>query len=507
MQLNRAGRRTVAALPALSQALHGESSPKILGRDDLVWSFFMAWFTGQSVEVPKVNTNHRKIVTAIPAPASVPILEKLRAIEPRSMAGQPPVIWDRAQGMYVMDRWGNQWLDWSSGVLVTNAGHSHPKIIEAIRKQTDHHMIHNFCFPSEVRYKYVQALAAVCPPHCRKIFLLTTGAEAAECAIKLSRTHGQSVGGKRKIGIVTFTHAFHGRTLGAQMAGGIPGLKEWIVNLDPAMINVPFPDGFRQKDTSFQVFLDALAARTMTGEDIAGVMLETYQGGSAALAPPEYIRQLRQWCTERQVVLIFDEVQAGFGRTGRMWGFEHYGVEPDLFCCGKGISSSLPISAVVGRQELMDQFPPGSMSSTHSGSPLCVEAARANLQVILEEKLVENSARLGVILDAELKRLVKKFGGPIGAGDARGLVGTLQIVQPVPGSTEPNQPMAQSIVMRCVQKGLLMFAPVGVGGATVKICPPLITTEEALREGIAVLEQSVEETLAAELRIVEGAGR
>ena len=462
----------------------------------------MAWFTEQSVDVPKINTKHRKIVTAIPVPASIPILEKLRAIEPRSMAGQPPVIWDRAEGLYVRDAWGNQWLDWSSGVLVTNAGHSHPKIVQAIRGQLDHHMIHNFCFPSEVRYRYVEALAAVCPAACRKIFLLTTGAEATECAIKLSRARGIAVGGKRKIGIVTFTHAFHGRTLGAQMAGGIPGLKEWIINTDPAMINAPFPDGFRQKDTRFQVFLDTLAQQKLSGEDIAGVMLETYQGGSAAFAPVEYIKQMRDWCAMNKVVLIFDEVQAGFGRTGKMWGFEHYGVEPDLFCCGKGISSSLPISAVVGRQELMDQFPPGSMSSTHSGSPLCVEAAYANLQVILEEKLVENSARLGVILDAELKRMTRKFDGPIGAGDARGLVGTLQIVKP--GTTEPNQPPAQSIVMRCIQKGLLMFAPVGVGGATVKICPPLITTEESLREGIAVLEESIEQTLAAEL---QGAGR
>lgn len=460
----------------------------------------MAWFTGQSVDVPKIQTRYRTIATPIPAPGSLPTLEKLRRLEPRSMAGQPPIVWDRAEGLHVFDAHGNRWLDWSCGVLVTNAGHAHPKIVAAVEQQLASRMIHNYCFPSEVRGRYVQALSAVCPPNCRKVFLLTTGSEATECAIKLARAHGTAAGGKRKIGIVTFVHAFHGRTMGSQMAGGIPALKEWIVNIDPSMVNVPFPDGFRQTDTRFEVFLDALARRGVEPADIAGVMLETYQGGSAAFAPPEYVQQLRRWCDQHRVVLIFDEVQAGFGRTGRMWGFEHYGVQPDLFCCGKGMSSSLPISAVVGTDAIMDQFPPGSMTSTHSGSPLCVAAAMANLELLQDGTMIRNAAGLGEILDVELKRMVRKFGGPIGAGDARGLVGTLQIVQP--GTTEPNQPVAQSIVMRCVHKGLLMFAPVGVGGATVKISPPLITPEDALREGIAVLEESIEQTLVAQMQEV-----
>jgi 4-aminobutyrate aminotransferase-like enzyme len=455
----------------------------------------MPWFTGQPNNVKPVHTKYRKIVTAIPAPGSVEILERLKQYEPRSMGGQPPIVWDRAQGIHVFDRFGNMWMDWSSGVLVTNAGHAHPKIAAAIAEQLNKPLLTNYCFPSEIRSKYVEALAKVSPKSCQKVFLLTTGAEATECAIKLARTHGKSVGGNRKIGIVSCTFGFHGRTMGSQMAGGIPALKEWIVNLDPAMYNVPFPDGFRQKDTRFEVFIDTLKKQGKGPEDVAGVILETYQGGSAAFAPTEYIQQLRKWCDEHKVVLIFDEVQAGFGRTGKMWGFEHYGVDPDLFCCGKGMSSSMPISAVVGRQHLMDQFPPGSMTSTHSGSPLCVAAALANLEIIKEEKLVENAAKLGAILDSELKRLVKKFGGPLGAGDARGLVGTLQIVKP--GTTDPDKPTAEDIVRRCVEKGLLMFAPVGVGGACVKISPPLITPEDALREGIAVLEESITETLAA----------
>ena len=174
-------------------------------------------------KVPPVSTPYRRIVTDIPVPESIPVLKRLLDHEPRSMGGQPPVVWDRAEGIQVYDRWGNMWLDWSSGVLVTNAGHCHPKIRQAILDQVNHGLIHNYCFPSEVRAAAVEALARVAPQGLEKVFLLTTGAEACECAIKLARTWGRHIGGDKKIGIVTFQNAFHGRTLGAQMAGGIPG--------------------------------------------------------------------------------------------------------------------------------------------------------------------------------------------------------------------------------------------------------------------------------------------
>src|SRR5687767_1024917 len=202
-------------------------------------------------DVPKVSTRYRRIVTPIPAPQSIPILETLRRYEPQSMGGQPPIVWDRAEGIHVYDRWGNQWLDWSAGVLVANAGHGHPRVRQAIVDQANHGLLHNYCFPSAVRARLAEALAEVAPPGLKKVFLLTTGAEATECAIKLARTQGLKVGGKGKIHVVTFANAFHGRTLGAQMAGGIASLKQWIVNVDPAIVQVPFPDGFRNPDTSF----------------------------------------------------------------------------------------------------------------------------------------------------------------------------------------------------------------------------------------------------------------
>ena len=174
-------------------------------------------------DVPQVETKYRRIVTPLPHPDSVPTLEKLRQFEPQSMRGQPPIVWDRAEDIFVFDKYGNRWLDWSSGVLVTNAGHGAPEVRQAILDQVNSGLLHNYVFPSEERAALAEALVEVAPKGLEKVFLLTTGSEATECAIKLSRAHGIKVGGKQKIGIVGFERGFHGRTLGSQQAGGMAG--------------------------------------------------------------------------------------------------------------------------------------------------------------------------------------------------------------------------------------------------------------------------------------------
>jgi 4-aminobutyrate aminotransferase/diaminobutyrate-pyruvate transaminase/4-aminobutyrate aminotransferase/(S)-3-amino-2-methylpropionate transaminase len=407
------------------------------------------------------------------------------------MGGQPLVLWDRAEGCQVFDRWGNMWIDWSSGVLVTNAGHTHPKIKRAMLDQIEHGLTHNYCFPSEVRGRLVERLAQVAPEGLDKVFLLTTGSEAVECCLKLARSHGKQID-EKKITLVTFDNAFHGRTLGSQMAGGIPALKEWITNLDADFVQVPFPDGFRcGEDVSFERFERSLAEQGVSPDRVAGVMSETYQGGNASFMPPEYAQQLRAWCNDHDALLIFDEVQAGFGRCGTYWGFEQYGVEPDLIACGKGISSGMPLSAVIGRNDVMDLYPPGSMTSTHTGNPVCAAAALANLDVIDEEGLVDNARRIGEILQPELRRIGERFSRIVGAVHGVGLVASLHIVKP--GGIEPDSQTATDIVLRCIEKGLMMFAPVGYAGASVKVSPPLIVTEEPLRESLAVLEEAMAE--------------
>jgi len=440
-----------------------------------------------------IETRFRRIKTPIPVPESIPIIEELRRYEPQSMSCQPPVVWDRAEGFQVYDRWGNVWIDWSSAVLIANAGHSRREVVDAIIKQTEYGLLTNYCFPSEIRAELARRLVEIAPRPLDKAFLLSTGSETVECAIKLARTAGISSGGNKKICIVSFERAFHGRTLGAQMVGGIPQLKEWIINLDPAMVQVPFPDGFRTEDTSFNLFERSLASQGIKGERVAGVIMETFQGGGASFAPNDYVHRLRDWCDSYGALLIFDEVQAGFGRTGKLFGFEHYGVVPDLACLGKGISGSLPLAAVLGRSDILDLCPPGSMTSTHTGNPVCAAAALANIEIIINENLSENSARVGAVLHRELNRLREKFTDVIGAVHGKGLVAGAHIVKP--GSKEPDGKLANDIVQRAVQKGLLMFSPVGFGGATVKICPPLVITEEAILDGASALEEAIEESL------------
>ncbi|MCW5978895.1 MAG: aspartate aminotransferase family protein [Bryobacteraceae bacterium] len=442
--------------------------------------------------VPRVETRLRRIVTPIPVPESLPLFETLHRCEPVSMRGQPPVVWNRAEGFQVYDAWGNCWIDWSSGVLITNAGHGRREIVDAVVRQASSKLLTSYCFPTEMRVRLVEKLASICPEPLKKVFLLTTGSETTECAIKLCRTHGIKAGGASKHVIVTFDAAFHGRTLGAQQAGGIPALKDWIVNLDPGFVQVPFPDGFRNEDTSFEFFLRSLDERGVDARNVAGVMLETYQGGSAAFAPPSYMRAMREWCDRHGALLVCDEVQASFGRTGALWGFEHYGIVPDLICWGKGMSSSLPIAAVVGRPDVMDLHPPGSMTSTHTGNPVCCAAALASVEIVLKEDLAGNSCRMGNLLHQKLQAMRSRF-PQIGHVDGKGLVAAVLCVKP--GTKEPDGDLAWEAVRRSIEKGVLMFSPVGLGGGAVKICPPLVISEEAVAESVAAFEEAFAEAV------------
>lgn len=452
-------------------------------------------FSIEPRDVPHVETKYRKIASPIPHPDSLPTLEALRSIEPISMRGMPPILWERAEDVQIYDGYGNKWLDWSSGVLVTNAGHGAPEIKRAVIEQVESGLLHNYVFPSHERAELAKYLRDLAPEGLKKLFFLTTGSEATECAIKLARTHGIRKGGQTKLGIVGCSRSFHGRTMGSQQAGGIPSQKEWIVNLDPAIINVPFPDGYWTEDTSFELFLKSIDEQGMKPENVAGVIMESFQGVGPDFAPVEYIEQLRAWCDENDVVLIFDEVQAGCGRTGKFWAFEHYGVTPDIICAGKGISSSLPLSAVIGRDEIMDQYPPGSMTSTHTGNPVCCAAALANLKKIVDEDLPGNAARLEPILAEGLQAIQEKHSDVCAKFSCKGLVAGLQMVEP--GEKKPNHDLAFDIIERCVHKGLLLFAPVGAWGQTVKICPPLTITREAMEEGLSVLSECVDEAVAA----------
>ncbi len=445
-----------------------------------------------SKQVDKVETRFRRIGTELPVRKTLPVLEMLQRYEPLAMRGQPPVVWEKAEGFQVYDAYGNCWIDWSSGVLITNAGHGRREIIESIVGQTSSGLLTTYGFASEIRARLVERLAGLLPWPLKKVFLLTTGSETVECAIKLARACGIRTGGAAKNVIVSYTDAFHGRTLGAQQAGGFPGLKDWIVNFDPGFVQIPFPDGFRTQDASFDLFERCLKEQGIAAGNVAGVLMETYQGASAAFAPIAYMRSLREWCDRHQALLVMDEVQAGFGRTGTLWGFDQYGIVPDLALFGKGISSSLPIAAVAGSAEIMDSQPVGTMTSTHTGNPVCCAAALASVDLVVREGLAANAREVGAVLHRRLREVRERF-PQIGAVQGRGLVAGLSCI--TPGSMVPDADLAWNVVRLCFERGVLMFAPVGFGGATVKIAPPLVITEEAILESTGVLEEAFEEAV------------
>ncbi len=436
-------------------------------------------------DVPPVESRYRRIRTKIPVPQSVATLRQLRELEPRSMGGQPPILWHHGRGANLFDPYGNMWLDFSSGVLVTASGHGHPRICQAISDMAERGLYHAYCFPTEIRAALVAKITAMLTPPLAKVFLLTTGSEAIECCIKLALTRARAVGGPGKSVLVSFENAFHGRTMGAQLAGGSPAAKAWIGDLDGRFVQVPYPDGFRQQDVSFEVFTRALARQEVEPDRVCAVISETYQGCNATLMPLEYARKLRQWCDEHEALLIFDEVQAGFGRCGKPFGFMHYGIVPDLAACGKGISGGMPLSAVVGTRELMDQYGPGEMTSTHSANPVCSAAALANLEVIESEGLVDRAAALGKVLAEGAARILAASGGKVTHVASTGLVAALQFTKP--GTTEPQPQAAWDFTWEAVKRGIMLFAPVGVGGSAVKLNPPLVIEEDALREGLTVL--------------------
>lgn len=439
-------------------------------------------------EVKSVETKYRKLSGQLPNAETIEKIKQLRKVEACSMRGQPPVIWDRAEGFNVYDAYGNKWLDFSSGVLITNAGHGRKKIVDAIIKQASKQLLTTYCFPNESRIKLTEKLISLTSDGLDKVFLLSTGSEGTECALKLMRTYGQKINEDKNV-IVSFYDSFHGRTMGSQQMGGMAGGKAWIKNQDPEIVHVPFPDGFRNEDTSFELFEKTLADIGVNPANVAGVISETYQGVGPNFMPKEYAQSLRKWCDKHKALLCFDEVQAGFGRCGKMWGFDVYDIIPDLFCMGKGFSSSMPIGGVIGRADIMDIYGPNEMTSTHSGNPICCAAALANLEIIEEEKLVENAAKLGNVLSEQLQSIKNEFPDIIGFAPSQGLVGGLLMIKP--GTKEPDYDLAWNVINNCFRKGLLMFAPVGIGGGCVKIAPPLCITEDALIEGCAVIAEAV----------------
>ena len=454
-------------------------------------------FSKIPLEVKHIETKHRKIITKIPPEETISVIKNLEQFEPQSMSVELPVLWDHAQGYQVFDASGNIWIDFSSGIFVANIGHSHKHVKETIQNYLDNNLLHNYYFPSHIRSLLVKKLIEITPQYLNTIFLLTTGSESTECALKLARIHGKKINPK-KIGIISFIGSMHGKTLGALMMGGKSEDKHWISNLDSDIHHIQFPydqtcqwGNQSNHKCNYECFDKSLESLKNAGVDlstIAAFMIESYQGWGAMFFPKDYVQRLSSWAKENNVLVIFDEIQSGFGRTGKLFAFEHYDVQPDLVCCGKGISSSLPLSAVIGRREIMDVDP--SLNSTHGGNPLCCAATLANLEVLEDENLVFESARKEKIITSELSKIQEKFPNNIIDICGRGMAFAIHIKNSKTKNFDIE--LTDKIIEKCMQKGVLM---VRTGSGTIKIGPPLNIPDDALKEGLTVIHDAIKESI------------
>lgn len=442
-------------------------------------------------DVPEVRTKHRRIRTKIPVPQSLKLLEKIKKYESSNVMDQLPVIWDHAKGYQVFDSWGNAWIDFTSSIFVTNAGHGNGHIIKRIKEQLDKPLLHSYSYPTPIRVEFLEKLISIMPPYLEKASLFSSGTEASERAIKLSRYYGMKFTPRKSV-IVGGEGNFHGKTMGSQMAGGQQDGKKWIGYLDPNMVHMPFPYPWVLESTGLsgeELFfrdLKVLEEKGVNLKEIAAFFVESFQGWSAVFYPVDYITAMRKWSKENQVLLVFDEIQAGFGRTGKLFAYEHYGVKPDMVICGKAISSSLPLSAVLGSAEIIELDP--TYTSTHGGHPLACASGLGNLEEFEKHDLVAMSKRKEAVFLKEFKRWKKRFPGRIGRIFGKGMLFGVFVTKE--NSDELDIDFTNRVVERAMEKGVFSIC---TGRGTIKLGPPLTIPNEALVEGLQVYEECFEE--------------
>ncbi len=414
-------------------------------------------------------------------------LDVSQRFEPACMNWQAPVVWDHGQGAEIWDVEGKHYYDWTSGVLVANVGHAHPRLAAAIAQQAKR-LLNPFDFPTPERLSLAQQLIERTPPHLDKVIFMTTGAEAMDASLRMARKYSQN------FEIVAFWGGFHGRSFGPMSVTGLSKIKRHFGPMVPGTILAPYPYCYRCPfDKAYPDcglfcldFLDKVVETESSGY-LAGLIVEPYQGTSGFVFPPKgYLKKLEEWAAKKGLVFILDEVQSSYGRTGKMWALEHENLKPDILCLGKGIGSGAPISAVVSTTKIFSALSTGEMSSTMGGNPLCCAGALAVLEIMDEENLVEKAARNGEILKGRLDELTRRYKF-IGEVRGLGLVYGIEFVKSRE-TKEPAPELAREIVVRCVAGGL-MCGKLGIYGNVMRVAPPLVITPEQIDESVAVLDK------------------
>ena len=442
-----------------------------------------------------IKTKYRTIKTKIPVPQSLPFLNKAYRYEISSMHGQMPIIWNKAENFQISDQWGNKWIDFSSTIFVSNAGHGNKRIIKALTKTLSKPLLHTYTYTSPERIEYLEYLIKNTPPYLNRAFLLSAGTEATEAGLKIMRLNARK-NKKRNPGIVSFEGNWHGRTMGAQFMCGNDPQKEWIGYDDPNMHRLKFPyywiDEATKDPKSF--FLKSIKViekqkNINFSKDICGIILETFQGWGAIFYPKDFVKAICNYAKKNNILICFDEMQAGFGRTGKLFGYMHYGVKPDLVCAGKGASSSLPLSLLMGNKSIMN-YDNSGLSSTHSANPLTCAAGHANLKALIEDGLIINSSKLGKLFHKRLNDISKKYKSHLNIEvNGKGLVAGIIFKNK---DNIPMKDLCKRICWDCLLNGLIV---VFTGRESIKLAPPLSINLSALNEGLDVFEKMIGKNL------------
>ncbi|WP_065204350.1 4-aminobutyrate--2-oxoglutarate transaminase [Shewanella woodyi] len=405
---------------------------------------------------------------------------KVKAIA-RGQGNAYPVYVERAKNAELWDVEGNRYIDFGTGIAVCNTGHSHPKIVAAVKAQLDN--FSHTCVmvnPYESAVELAEKLTEIAPGESdKKAIFVTTGAEAVENCVKIARAHT----GRR--GVIAFNGGFHGRTnLTMALTGKITPYKHQFGPFAGDVFHAPFPIDYH--NISVKHSLDALNNLfkvDIAPCDVAAIIVEPVQGeGGFYAAPAEFLQALRSLCDDHGIVLIADEIQTGFGRTGKMFSFEHAGVEPDLITMAKGIAGGFPIAAVVGKSEIMDAPLPGGLGGTYGGSPVACVAALTVLDVIKEEGLVERAAQIGAIFNERLMALQAEYPQLIGEVRNQGAMIAMELVSN--GDCEQaNTALTQAIIAKAAKYGLILLA-CGFYGNVIRFLPALTISDELINEGL-----------------------
>jgi 4-aminobutyrate aminotransferase/(S)-3-amino-2-methylpropionate transaminase len=429
------------------------------------------------------------LTTPLPGPRSRALMERREASVPRAVGHSAPLFVERAEGARLFDVDGNALLDFAGGIGVMNVGHAAPRVVAAASEQLGRFT--HTCFsvvPYEPYVALAERLNALAPGRApKKTFLANSGAEAVENAVKIARA------ATGRPGVVVFEHAFHGRTLLAMtMTSKVKPYKHGFGPFAPEVYRLPFPYEYRlgaKDEVVYAAELDAFFKSNVAPDTIAAVVIELVTGeGGFIVAPPAFVRALSKACAAHGILLVADEVQTGFARTGRLFASEHYGLEPDLVVLAKSLGGGLPISAVTGRADVMDAAGPGGLGGTFGGNPVACAAALGALDTIEADGLVSRAEGIGAVVEERFACFEKRF--PF-VGDARGLgaMRALEIVKDK-ATKEPDKERTDAVLKRAWQNGLVLIGA-GTWGNVIRVLMPLAITDDELAEGLAVLEHAL----------------